>query len=258
MKKVIVFLFVMIGISGCGPSLKEYVAASSHYATRVSATSNITVNIDNKRGVRRTDNKVANVLGSVVNVATTVGAAALSSEQEQRLYPLIQPTEMASLVKDGFEEGFGGATHLMGVDTTQNPDLRIHLTLDRYGIWAESLLSSMNFYVEARIEVIDSASMTTIYTNGVSLMRSASDMVSDITQSVNAGVQAEVNRAVPRVRKTRVALDTVHNVGNLVSGAMNLTAFMKLSDEEIQAIFQYMAFDAGVMISDSLTQAIYQ
>ncbi|MBQ8035615.1 MAG: hypothetical protein IJ268_01355, partial [Proteobacteria bacterium] len=67
-----------------------------------------------------------------------------------------------------------------------------------------------------------------------------------------------VNASVPNVRRTRNALAAVNDTGRLVSGAANLTAFFELTDEEIRAVFEYMAYDTGVLISEKLTRAIYR
>ena len=253
---VLLCALMSAALAGCGPYLRDYVAAANTYQSRVASTTSVSVDIEPNDVVRPTSNRTANILGGVLNVAASVGAAALSMDQTQRLQGLVDPKEVGTLLSGGFDEGFADATHLEIVDG--NADLRIFLTVNKYGLWAESLLSAMHFYVEAEIRIVDTASMKEIYASGVSVMREATDVCSEITAMLTSGVQAEVHGSVPYMRRTRVGLDTVDNVANLVSGAASLTAFLQLSDAAIQLIFRYLAFDAGVVIADKLVRAIYR
>ncbi|MBQ9242362.1 MAG: hypothetical protein IJ165_03915 [Proteobacteria bacterium] len=255
---LVIGLFLMVAVAGCGPSLKEYVGMSSNYYSKVTAKSAVAVDIGSTDTAASHSGGVFGMIGTAVNIAADVSAMAISSEQEARLHQLVDPAVVGGLVSDGFNDAFADETHLEVAPDSATPDLRIRLTVRRYGLWADSLLSPMNFFVEAQISVIYTPEMKEIYSSGVSLMREVSNAFSDVANAVDAGVTGGVNASVPNVRRTRNALAAVNDTGRLVSGAANLTAFFELTDEEIRAVFEYMAYDTGVLISEKLTRAIYR
>lgn len=260
MKKA-VLLFIgalcMVLATGCGPSLKEYVGASQHYATKTVANGNVTVNIEGGNTMSA-GRGVFGAIGAAVNVATSVGATVINNEQRPRLQKIINPATIGSLVNSGFENGFSGSTHLTVVPEGQNPDLRILLTVEDYGIWSEDLLSPVKFFVEADIRIVHTQSMETIYRNGVSITQEVSNLFSEIANSSNVSVSVNVSGSVPRTRAAHTTMRAIGDVGRVVGGAANLTAFFELTDEEISVMFDYMAYEAGLLIADRLNASIYR
>lgn len=233
-------------VCGCGPSLKEYVAKSSSYYSQISASSKVDVRIE-PRNVAPQGRSVLGSIGAAVNVAASVGSAVVSTQQEERLQRIISSKEMATQVASGFDNNFTGTTHLQVVDNSANPDIRIMLRMNKFGIWAESMLSPLNFYVEAEVQIVYTPSLETIYSSGVSIYREAANVFSEVANST----QIEVHGG------GYSAMHAVSDVSRLVSGAANLTAFFEMTDEEVQAVFDYMAYDAGTTIASKLVKAIY-
>ena len=112
----------------------------------------------------------------------------------------------------------------------------------------------MNFYVEADIRVIYTPEMETIYSNGATLMHSASDIISEMANAASM----EIYMSGHLSRREYATFNAINNVGHLAKGAANLAAFFKLTDQEIVAIFDYLAFDAGGTIGSQLVDAIYR
>ncbi len=239
-------LFVM---AGCGPSLKDYVAQSQNYYSNVSSRTTVSVNIEPNRVVPE-GRGVFGSIGAAVNTASAVGAIAVSHEQNERLQKLVYSDEITPLVASGFNEGFANATHLVIVDNSVNPDLRILITVEHYGLWAESILDPMKFYLECEIQIIHTPSMEKIYSNSVYVGREASNLFSEIAGDVSVTASGHVHGYTAR--------HAVGDAATLVSGAANLTAFFELTDEQIQGIFEYMAYDAGYAIAKRLTDDIYR
>ncbi len=253
MKRSIVVLLSILSLlimTGCGPSLREYVAKSNTYSSKISSKASVQVNIESRPVVESRKGKAA-LVGAAVNIATSVGAAAVGNEQKKRINRIVTTNEIMTLVAAGFDDGFADMTHLTIVEPTANPDLRVMMTVREYGLWAKSLLSPMNFYVEAEIKVVDTASMETVYTNGATIMREASSVFTQMAGTVSDGA-----RFLSHFTGSTTAV-IVGSSANLVSGAANLTAFFKLSDQEVKAIFDYLAYDAGSVIAGDLTSAIY-
>ena len=255
---LVVSLFLMVLLAGCGPSLKEYVGMSENYNTRVTAKNGVVVDIGSTDTAASHSSGAMGFVGAAVNVAADVSAMAISSDQEARLRRIVDPAVIGALVADGFSESFADETHLIAIGDNGKPDLRIRLTVDRYGMWADSLFSPMNFFMEARISIVYTPEMKEVYSNGVSLMREVSSVFSDIANALDATVTGTAYATVPNTRSTRNTLAAIDDAGRLVSGVANLTAFFGLSDEEISAVFQYMAYDTGLLIAHDLTRAIYQ
>lgn len=255
---MLVSLFLAVAMSGCGPSLREYIGMSSSYSSKVTAKNVVTVDIGSTDTAASHSSGVFGMVGTAVNIAADVSAMAISGDQEARLRRIVDPAVIGALVSDGFDDAFADETHLEIAPNGSNPDLRVRLTVKRYGLWADSLLSPMNFFMEAQISIIYTPEMKEIYTNGVSLMREVSTVFSEIANALDATVTGTAYATVPRTRRTRDKLAAIDDAGRLVSGAANLTAFFGLTDEEISTIFQYMAYDTGVVISDRLMRAIYR
>lgn len=228
-------LLCILIMTGCGPTLKDYVRQSNNYSNQVKTTTNASVNIESK-GLVRGVGKLSTV-GAIVNTASSVASSALSSDQEARLNRLIQPQKVGASMADGFNHNFEGTTHLKVVENEANPDLRIMLTVSSYGLWAESLVSTMKFFVEAEIRVVYAPEMKTIYTNGATLSRDASNIISQMANSIaGSGL----------------------NAMGLAKGAANLAALFQMSDQEIVAIFDYLSYDSGLVIANQLVDEIYR
>ena len=151
---------------------------------------------------------------------------------------------MAQNVALGFDNGFTDATHLQVVPDSTNPDIRIMLNIRSYGIWAESLMSPMNFFVEADLKLVYTPEMKTVYSTGVSIMREVSSVLSSVAEA-NVEVSVEVTG---NARPNYNAVAAAHDAARLGAGVANLTAFFKMSDEEVTSAFYYMAVDAGSFI----------
>ncbi|MBO4351155.1 MAG: hypothetical protein J6A01_09460 [Proteobacteria bacterium] len=238
MKKAIlscIGLLCILIMTGCGPTLKDYVRQSNNYSNQVKTTTNASVNIE-ESGVVRGIGKLGTV-GAIVNTASNVATSALSNDQAARLNRLIEPQKVGASMADGFNHNFEGTTHLKVVGNDANPDLRIMLTVTSYGLWAESLVSTMKFFVEAEIRVVYAPEMKTIYTNGATLSRDASNIISQMANAVaGSGL----------------------NVLSLAKGAANLAALFEMTDEEIVTIFDYLSYDSGLVIATQLVDEIYR
>lgn len=258
-KTIVLFLSVlaMVWATGCGPSLKEYVGQSQHYATKTVAKGNATVNIEGGNTMAA-GRGIFGQIGAAVNVATSIGATVVNNEQRPRLQRIIKAETIGSLVNSGFEDGFSGSTHLTVVPEGQNPDLRIMLTVQDYGIWSEDLLSPVKFFVETDIRIVHTPSMETIYSSGVSISQEVSNIFSEIANNANVSVSVNVSGSVPRTTTARTTMRAIGDVGRIVGGAANLTAFFELSDEEIATMFDYMAYEAGQLVAEKLNYHIYR
>lgn len=250
MKKLIVAfigLFFLFTLSACGPSFRQYVSQCSTYSNDVSASGYVTVNIE--------PNKVAdsNGLGAFVNLATTIASIAISAEQRERLNRIIDPTTVAIAVSDGFEFGFHNETHLEPVDINAGPDLMLHIDVYKYGLWAHSLASPMEFFVEANISIIYTPENKRIYSNGVSYMRSASNVISEMANATHMHVY--VNGHLSHTQYATI--QAINDVSRLARGAANLSAFLEMTDEEIIMVMDYLAYHTGFGIAYRLVKHIY-
>lgn len=250
----VLVLFVASVAVGCGPTLGEYVAKSATYRSTIATTASVTVDIEAGDVVSGGGRGTFGAISSVLNTAAAVGAMALSADQNKRLQRLINSTKMAQNVAAGFDRGFVGATHLQSVMDASNPDLRIMLQISEYGLWAESIMSPMKFYIVADLRVVYTPEMTTVYRNGVSIMREVDDMLSEIAKTAGTATALTVSMAGAGYGAARVTQD----VSRLIAGAANLTAFFKMTDAEIKLAFDYMATDAGAFVANQLVSDIYQ
>ena len=252
-KVLCLLIFVLMLLTGCGPSLKEYVAQSSSYSSSTAAKTKVSVIIE-PNDVVPEGRGVMGSIGSAVNIASSVSAMAVSHEQEIRLQNLIHAENITAQVASGFDNSFANTTHLQIVDNSANPDLRVMMNVTGYGLWAQSILDPINFYIECEVQIIHTASMERIYSNTVYVRREASNLFSEISNSLGSSVTS--SRAVRYSGlKTTYAVDSV---ASLVSGAANLSAFFELTDEQIMGIFDYMAYDAGYSVASQLIDAIYR
>lgn len=250
-KTLILFtaLFCMAVMSGCGPSFREYVAMSSTYSDAINNRTSVSVTIEPGNVVHEGPG-IFGTIGAVVNTATAIGGAVVEQEQNTRLQQLIYSQDVTNLVANGFNDGFVQATHLQYVDASSNPDLRINITVRKYGLWAESLLSAMNFYVDCDVEVIYTPEMRRIYTNNVIVQREVASVFSEMSKNVHVDIYGG--------RDARIASGAINETARLVNGAANLTAFFELTDQQIQEIFSYMSYDAGLYVAEQLRYAIYR
>ncbi len=250
MKKTSIFLFLLLSMllmTACGPSLKEYVAMSSNYYSSVNAHNAVSVEIETKGSSHSFSSNVGSSVGAALNLAANVGAVTVSQQQTKRLQSLVKLSDMASLVAQGFDDGFIDTTHMTSVDKNANPDIRIMITLKNHGLWAESMLSKMHFYVEVDLSVIYMPEMKTIYSNGMTMMRDVSTIFTDIADVADR-VHVRAPGATPII---------VGGATHLLSGAANITAFFQLSDKDIMTALQVMAYDAGNQLANELVHDIY-
>lgn len=256
MKKMIGMAFslsVVAMTAACGPSLGEYVGRSATYHSMISTNASVSVNIE-PNNVTASRHGTMGAISSVINSVGAIGAIALSADQQLRLQNVVSPHAMAQNVAMGFDSGFTGSTHLQVVPPDANPDIRIMLNIDSYGIWAESLTSPMNFFVEAELTVVFTPEMRTVYSSGVSIVRevgSALNAAGQIAAEVSASVAGQATQSY------RTAL-AVYDVASLGAGVANLTAFLQMSDAELSSAFYYMAVDAGAYIANQLVRNIYR
>lgn len=253
MKNTLILLsavFCMAIMSGCGPSFKEYVAMSSTYTDAINNHTSVSVTIEPGNVVHEGPG-IFGTIGAVVNTASAIGGAVVEQQQEARLQQLIYSEDVSNLVANGFNDGFVQATHLQFVDPSANPDLRINITVRKYGLWAQSLMSAMNFYVDCDVEVIYTPELRRIYRNNVIVQREVASVFSEISRNVSVEVSGGG-------RDARIAVGAINDAARLVNGAANLTAFFELTDEQIQQIFAYMAYDSGLYVAEQLRYAIYR
>lgn len=250
---ITIALFAMfLLLTGCGPSLGEYVAQSQNYSSATSTRSKVSVQIESRR-VAPEGRGVLGGIGAAVNMASSVSAMAVSRDQQDRLQRVVSSNEINAQVASGFNDGFADTTHLVVVDKSANPDLRIMLNVSDYGLWAESILAPMNFYIECEIQIVHVPTMKRIYSNSVFIRREAADLFTQIAGGLDSNLS---NSWALRMAGFKTA-HAVASTASLVHGAANLTAFFKMSDEEIKAIFDYMAYDAGLSVARELTNDIY-
>lgn len=257
MKKMIGMAFslsVVAMTAACGPSLGEYVGRSATYHSMISTNASVSVNIEPNDVTSSRHSGTLGIISSVVNTAGAIGALALSADQQLRLQNVVSPHAMAQNVAMGFDSGFTGSTHLQVVPPDANPDIRIMLNIDSYGIWAESLTSPMNFFVEAELTVVFTPEMRTVYSSGVSIVREVGSALNAAGQ-IAANVSANVAGQATQSYHTAVA---VYDVASLGAGVANLAAFLQMSDAELSSAFYYMAVDAGAYIANQLVRNIYR
>lgn len=249
-------IFLAACVLGCGPSLKEYVAKSANYQSQTRAATAVSVDIES-RPVMRGGRGTFGAIASTVNLASSIGSAVLSSEQQKRLQQIVHASDMSANIAYGFDSNFAQTTHLTAVADGEQPDLRIMLKVSDYGLHSESLTAPMHFYVEAEIQVVYAPELKTIYTNGVSISREVSNVLSEMAKAAEnpARILAVAGPGFSRASQNKAA--AIGAVGNLVSGAANLAALFELTDEDIANIFAYMAVDAGGVIAGDLVGRIY-
>lgn len=251
---VVLSLAAVAALSSCGPSLGEYVALSSTYKSTIASTARVRVDIEPADVVSSGGNDTFALIGSLVNTASAISSVAISADQQDRLARIVDTETMVQNVAAGFDSGFVGATHMQSVPDATAPDIRIMLQIRSYGLWAESLASSMKFFVEADVKVIYTPEMKTVYSTGVSLMREASAVIDAVSRAAAGHVVVTVDAMTYGRQPARIAGD----VANLAVGAANLTAFFKLTDDDVSTAFYYMAIDAGQYIAAKLVSAIYR
>lgn len=239
-------LLSMLIMSGCGPTLKEYVAMSSTYYSNVTSRSQASVNIE---GNARSAGLFGRIGGAAVSVVSGIAASTVSSQQTARLQSISDSREIAQLVTSGFDEGFGNATNMAYAESRMQPDMRINIMIQNYGLWADSLLSPLHFYVEAQIEMIYMPEMKSVYSNGMTLSREVSNVITELAHTTNSALGFSNYSAKGII---------TNNVTRMVAGAASLKEFFDMSDEEIVAILQLMAYDTGSALAGQLTRNIYR
>lgn len=221
-------LFALL-LSGCGPSLKEYFAGSQNYYSRVTAIDNAEVWIEPATVPSASKSTTYGKIASTVNIASSVASYAISTDQKERLKNNIDPQKLARRIETSFNNTFSAQTQLQSVNQSHaNPDFRILLSVNEYGLRAESMGSAMTFYLNSQIKVVHVASMTTIYERQIELERSASDY--------------------PQLNSL---------ISNIIGAAFNLTYFFSLSDADVNTIFDILCDDAGKSMAKRLVDDIY-
>lgn len=227
---MMIMLLLACIVSGCGPSLKEYFANTQNYYSRVTAIDHVNVWIEPAKLPSASKSTTYGKIASTVNTASTVASYAIRTDQKERLQTLVVPQELAHHIESSFNAAFSAQTQLQVVsESYQNPDFRILLSIEEYGLRAESIGSAMTFYLRSQISVVHVASMTTIYTRELEIERAASDY--------------------PQLNSM---------ISDIVGAAFNLTYFFMLSDEDVITIFHIMGEDAGTMMAQRLVDDIYQ
>ena len=252
--------FIACLLCGCGPTLKEYIGMSNNYVSQLSTVSSPNVTIGDKDSASSNGSFVGGIIASTVNTVSNVAGYAVAREQEERLRGIVNPSAIADIMVSGFNDGFANKTHLVYVQPDARPDLRVFLSVEDFGLYAESMLSTMNFYLISDIKLIYTPKLETIYHKKLSVQREASSVISDIMNlSVDAIQQmAATHPFMFHIYGFRQKMVDVSNVVDIVAGIVSMKAFFDLTDEDLAVIFEYMAYDAGQSTSIRLVDDIYR
>jgi len=232
MKKIgvlLIGLFIGLISMGCGPSLKEHFAQAQSYSSSVAATTKVDVWIEAEQIPGGRSRGTMGAVISTVNTVSAVATYAIGADQKARLQGLINPANLAANVDASFDETFVARMQIPTVESGEPTDIRIMMTVVRYGLFSESLAAPMIFYIATDVNVVHVASMTTIYQDHIVIQRTASDF--------------------PRLNSI---------AGGIAGAAFNLTKFFELTDEQVVEIFDMMASDAGTVLAMRLAEAIYR
>lgn len=251
--------FTMCLMTGCGPTLKEYVAKSNNYVSQLSTVSSPNVTIGDKKSGSDSGG-VWGAIVSTVNTATSVAGYAVAREQEARLRNIVNPSSIADIMACGFNDNFIDKTHLVYVNADARPDLRVFLSVEDFGLYAESMLSAMNFYLYADIKIVYTPELETIYHRKLVVEREASSVVSEMMNLSNDALQrlAADHAFMLHIIGFREKMRLVGDVVSIAAGIASMQAFFDMTDEDVAVIFEYMAYDAGQTTSMRLVDDIYR
>lgn len=222
-------LFLALLLMGCGPSLKEYFSTARSFNSQVSTTAQVEVWIE-PNDVAPSFYGSLGILSDTINTASAIASIAVSAEQEKRLLGLISPEIMVSEVDASFRDTFASQMQLEVVGPEiRNPDMRIIIRLQQFGLYSSSLIDPIAFHVTAQISVVHVPTLKRIYNDTVVLYRPVSEL-----------------------------MGSNYVVGNIITAAFNLTSFFKLTDEDLVRVFYMMAKDSGNVLASRLADSIYR
>lgn len=211
-------MFAALILSACGPSFSEYM--------RNVRTSQVNSNIKRSPEVVIGSTDVGGGFGtfglvtSGISLAGDIAASAVSMEQQKRLQTIISPEMLVDQIHNAFSSQFSGSTGIPVVSYSEHSDIRIVITVPSFGIYASSITSPYNFFMNADVSVVYLPENKRIYDRQVFLERSLGD------------------------------LDMYGSIASVaISGALNLSAFFTLSDPQIVEIFNYLAVELGNTIA---------
>lgn len=227
--RLLALLILALSIMGCGPSLKEYFSTAQSFNSQVSTTAQVEVWIEPANVAPNLYGNLG-ILSDTINTASAIASIAISGDQEKRLSALISSEIMVAEVDASFRDTFASQTQLEVVGPEiRNPDMRIIIRLQQFGLYSSSLIDPIAFHVTAEISVIHVPTLKRIYYDTVSLYRPVSELVG-----------------------------SNYIMGNIITSAFNLTSFFKLTDEDLVRVFYMMAKDSGNVLASRLTNSIYR
>ncbi len=114
------------------------------------------------------------LLNTIVNIGTTVINSIEANKAQAKLDSAIKKVNVAEIIKTETLQQSSTLLHFNPIDDTKSADFLFSITINNYGISANSWASSVNFQMDVTLNIYDNATSALIWKTGVNESRPVS------------------------------------------------------------------------------------
>jgi len=175
---LIIAVIVLISMFACSNAYKKlipYTFNGKTVAAVVTSTpwGNVTTNSYFSIGSSG-KSKSDDVLNTLINIGTTVINSIEAGKTQAKLDSAMKDVNVAEIIKTQTLQQGSNILHYNPIDDTRSADFLFSLTINSYGIGANSWASSVNFNMDVTFKIYDNHTSTLIWKTDVSESRPVS------------------------------------------------------------------------------------
>jgi len=177
--RLVIAILVLISLFACSTAYKKLIPYTFNDKTvaatvtstpwgNVTTNSYFTISTDSKKSSSE------NLFNTLVNIGSTVVNAIEAGKTQAKLDSAMKDVNVAEIIKTQTLQQGSDILHYNPIDDTRSADFLFSLTINSYGIGANSWASSVNFNMDVTFKIYDNHTSTLIWKTDVSESRPVS------------------------------------------------------------------------------------
>ena len=174
--RLVIAILVLISLFACSTAYKKltpYTFNDKTVAATVTSTpwGNVTTNSYFTISTDSKKSSSENLFNTLVNIGSTVVNTIEAGKTQAKLDSAMKDVNVAEIIKTQTLQQGSDILHYNPIDDTRSADFLFSLTINSYGIGANSWASSVNFNMDVTFKIYDNHTSTLIWKTDVSESR---------------------------------------------------------------------------------------